>query len=956
MIIKLFINLVTVKVDKNLIIIPAYHPLRLISYFYKLKKLNKIVNQYFENKEFIKEELFFEDLIYDFSSIHYPEMFKDEEILKVSEVLDDYSLFENVKKEKTKMEESKIFSDVIKEYLDLNKHKETLKIFIHSIKDNFALDLLKKISQYKDYNIEIYFNDLDEKNIRMMYKNMLKKEELFQFSEVSFISNIKLNTLKNSFKSIEEYKDNFNLSFLKDFITQKAKITTEDKIYKNFVNSQDYTALISKRKYFSQKKEKISKYLTTPLMTETISLFYSLIDEKILAISVNRDDEFNNLKTIHNKSEWVVNLDEIADKKIIQDYGANVIKYKKNKYLNKNLIISSNANTKLLENNLKRKLRDLNINYDVVEIINEANKISGDIVLKALKQGCFVNDLIGIVLAKKLFAKDNSIIIHIDDYENYFNSNSTLSDLIIISIENREKLKLSIDLIESKFSFSETSSKKKSIMQSKNAYELFNKIFNNEYYLDKRNYRIKIADLIIENCNKEIDGLNTEEIRAKILFEEFDVNLNSYSLIFNYMEDDLEESYEEDNIIQYQFGKKQIKEILEDNYSIQKESNFNIVKNSKNKKLEKVENKTITKKVENEINKNENNDFIEQIKKSIKIVFRHHNLRANIIDVKFTPNAIRVSLKPELGWNETKLYKTKNDFLTVESLDLIRIEPLKGKYDLVFKREKREIVYYKDLIKDRKSNENSNTKIIVGIDESNGEIVYYDLDSEDPHALVGGMTKSGKSVLLNLFIIDLITTNSPDDLKLYLIDPKQVEFSKYQNIPHLEKIVTKKEEVIEVLKYLVDEMEKRYTLFKECKVNEIKKYNQNSLIKLPRIVVIFDEFASLILDKEFKEEAESYIKRLSQESRAAGIHLIIATQRPDNSVVIPILRANLGAKFALRVDTDKNSKIILDEEGAEKLLGYGHLIAKFAGEKHYVQGAFISDEEIEKILNKLKEC
>jgi DNA segregation ATPase FtsK/SpoIIIE-like protein len=232
-------------------------------------------------------------------------------------------------------------------------------------------------------------------------------------------------------------------------------------------------------------------------------------------------------------------------------------------------------------------------------------------------------------------------------------------------------------------------------------------------------------------------------------------------------------------------------------------------------------------------------------------------------------------------------------------------------------------------------------------------VICYDLDSEDPHALIGGMTKSGKSVLLNLFIIDLITTNSPEELRLYLIDPKKVEFSRYKNIPHLEKIVTKQNEAIEVLKSLFDKMEERYTLFEKIGVNELKKYNQKVGTKLPRIIVIFDEFADWMMDKEFKKEVENTIKSLAGKARAAGIHLIISTQRPDNSVVVPILRANLGAKFALRVDSEKNSNIILDESGAEKLLGYGHMIAKFAGEKHYVQGAFIGDKEIDEILRKL---
>ena len=940
-IIKPFLNLATVKVDKNLIIIPAFHPLRIISFYYKIQRLNNVFNEILSGKELIKEDLFFEDLIYDFTSIHYPEIFKDEEILKVTEILDEYSLFEVVKKENlSKSEEVNIFLEVIKEYLNLNKHKQNIKIFIHSIKDLFSIELMNKLSKISN-DVEIYFNDLDAKNIQYMYKTLLQKSN-FKFNEVGFISNVKLNTLQNSFKALDEYNDKFSLSFLKDFISEKAEITKEERVYKEFIEAEKFNVLISKRKYLSNKEEKISKYLITPIMTKLSFLFYSLIDEKIPTLTISREKEFNNLEKIHNKSDWVVNLDEIADKKIIEDYGANVIKYKKNKFINKNLIISSKANTKLLENSLAKKLNELGINTDVGQIIKEANEISGDIVLRALKKGSFANELIGIVLSKRLF---KGIVIYMDDYENYFKSNSTLSDLIVISLEIKDKFYLKIDLIESKFAQSNSNLIEKSFIQAKNAYKLFEKIFKGNY-LDKENFKIKLADLIIEN-SKEINGFNTEEIRAKILFEDFDVSLNSYSLIFNYDEDDLFEEFE-DEIKQIKFGKKQIKEILEGSFKLSKKEEKIEVR------LEPVVQKEIIKLKQNNKTQNNEDEDIEKIKKSVIKIFRHHNLRANMIDIKFTPNAIRVSLKPELGWKENKLYATKDDFLTVEGLELLRVEALKGKYDLVFKRENREIVYYKDLIKNRTLSEGfSNTKILVGLDESNGEIVYYDLDSEDPHALIGGMTKSGKSVLLNLFIIDLITTNSPDELRLFLIDPKQVEFIRYKNIPHLEKIVTKQEEAVEVLKSLVDEMERRYSLFAKNGVNELKKYNQKALIKLPRIVVIFDEFADWMMDKEFKKEVENAIRSLAGKARAAGIHLIVSTQRPDNSVVVPILRANLGAKFALRVDSEKNSKIILDEEGAEKLLGYGHMIAKFAGEKHYVQGAFISDEEIDNILNKI---
>jgi hypothetical protein len=280
-IIKPFLNLATIKVDEDLIIIPSFHPLRLISFYYKIQKLNYIFNNFLQGKELIKENLFFNDLIYDFTSIHYPEIFKDKNFLKVSEVIDEYSMFENIKKETlSKNEEVDIFLNVIKEYLELNKHRQNIKIFIHSMKSLFPVELMGKLSKFSE-NIEIYFNDLDEKNIQNMYKTLLLREDVFKFSEIGFISNIKLNTLKNSFKALDEYNDKFNLSFLKDFISDKAEITKEEQVYNKYIEPQKFTNLISKRKFLSKKEEKISKYLMNPFFTKTTKLFYSLIDEKL---------------------------------------------------------------------------------------------------------------------------------------------------------------------------------------------------------------------------------------------------------------------------------------------------------------------------------------------------------------------------------------------------------------------------------------------------------------------------------------------------------------------------------------------------------------------------------------------------------------------------------------------------------------------------------------------------
>jgi DNA segregation ATPase FtsK/SpoIIIE-like protein len=195
---------------------------------------------------------------------------------------------------------------------------------------------------------------------------------------------------------------------------------------------------------------------------------------------------------------------------------------------------------------------------------------------------------------------------------------------------------------------------------------------------------------------------------------------------------------------------------------------------------------------------------------------------------------------------------------------------------------------------------------------------------------------------MNNMITDLIMTNTPENLRLRLFDPKQVEFASYSNSSHLaHPVVLDKEEAVIRLKELEQLMNERYVQLKELGLKDIEAYNlRYPDNRMSREVVFFDELADWILDNEFKKDSKDIIVRLSSKGRAAGIHLVLATQRPSNDVVFPLLRANLDTKIALKVDRDLNSEIILGESGAEKLLGYGHGIVKTEGQTISIQVGF----------------
>jgi S-DNA-T family DNA segregation ATPase FtsK/SpoIIIE len=228
-----------------------------------------------------------------------------------------------------------------------------------------------------------------------------------------------------------------------------------------------------------------------------------------------------------------------------------------------------------------------------------------------------------------------------------------------------------------------------------------------------------------------------------------------------------------------------------------------------------------------------------------------------------------------------------------------------------------------------------------------------------PHLLIAGTTGSGKSVGLNAMILSLLYKNSPDNLKLIMIDPKMLEFSIYNDIPHLlTPVITKPKEAITALSNMVLEMERRYTLMSQTKTKNIENYNEKSKKEtfdpLPYIVVIIDELADLMMTSG--KDVELSIARLAQMARASGIHLIVATQRPSVDVVTGLIKANLPSRISYKVGQKVDSKIILDAMGAESLLGRGDMLFTPPGSSGLVRlhAPWSKEDEIEKVVDFLK--
>lgn len=335
-----------------------------------------------------------------------------------------------------------------------------------------------------------------------------------------------------------------------------------------------------------------------------------------------------------------------------------------------------------------------------------------------------------------------------------------------------------------------------------------------------------------------------------------------------------------------------------------------------------------------------------------------------ITNISRGPSVTRYELQPEQGVKVSKIVSLTDDIKLNLAAEDIRMEaPIPGKAAIgieVPNKEKQMVVFRELLESEEFSNAGSKTVFAVGKDIA-GKTVVADIEKM-PHMLIAGQTGSGKSVCVNTIIMSILYKAKPSEVKLIMIDPKVVELSVYNGIPHLLiPVVTDPKKAAAALNWAVNEMEERYRKFAQYKARNIKGYNaavdqiqdvpgKDRPEKIPQIIVIVDELADLIMTAA--GDVEDAIQKLAQKARAAGIHLIIATQRPSVNVITGVIKANIPSRIAFSVASGVDSRTILDEVGAEKLLGKGDMLFHpyYVSKSMRVQGAFVSDEEVSEVV------
>ena len=358
------------------------------------------------------------------------------------------------------------------------------------------------------------------------------------------------------------------------------------------------------------------------------------------------------------------------------------------------------------------------------------------------------------------------------------------------------------------------------------------------------------------------------------------------------------------------------------------------------------------------------------VRENIKILeetFASFGIRASVERAEIGPSVTKYEVKPAVGVRVNRISNLADDLALALAAKDVRIEaPIPGKSLVGIEVPNSEIamVTFRELWEQSKTDDKKLLEIPLG-KAVNGSVRTFDL-AKMPHLLVAGSTGSGKSVAVNGIIASILMKARPDEVKFMMVDPKMVELSVYNDIPHLLiPVVTNPRKASRALQKVVDEMENRYELLSKVGASNIAGYNakiaeynasqpEYKQIPLPLIVVIVDELADLMMVAS--KEVEDAIIRLGQKARAAGIHMILATQRPSVDVISGLIKANVPSRIAFAVSSGTDSRTILDENGAEKLLGRGDMLFKPIDENHPVrlQGSFISDEDVERIVTFVK--
>ena len=528
----------------------------------------------------------------------------------------------------------------------------------------------------------------------------------------------------------------------------------------------------------------------------------------------------------------------------------------------------------------------------------------------------------------------------------------TLYDLGIKAYNTKEKIKSSRrEKINNTGKIERSKNNKESFINIVDKTDLYNTEKTSRDLLSKVDKKIKILDFMKNTSEEDIieEEPITQEVSSDIEFDNF---LDKSKEPHNY---DEKNDQVENN--------RHKKEKLDENVKnvVNKEIQDQIEEHKKEKEYVHPTLELLKTNLSTKLNSSDKKELIENANK-LEEILSNFGVDAKVTQVTKGPSVTRFELQPSPGVKVSKIVNLSDDIALGLAASGIRIEaPIPGKaaVGIEVPNRKQTAVFLREVLENEEFIESKKKLAFALGKDISGKCVVGDL-SKMPHTLIAGATGSGKSVCINSLIISLLYKYNPNEVKLLMVDPKVVELNVYNGIPHLLiPVVTDPKKAAAALNWAVNEMTNRYKLFADMGVRNMESYNElynKGIIeqKLPYIVIIVDELADLMM--VCPNDVEDYIGRLAQMARAAGMHLVIATQRPSVDVITGVIKANIPSRISFAVSSQIDSRTILDSSGAEKLLGKGDMLYYPVGESKplRVQGCFISEEEVEQVISFIK--
>lgn len=1095
-------------------IITPWHPLRLAEIGVKAHQCSSLLKQVLQADESAIEraDLLFGQVQLELSEDYYPEVclgFCNEQsiLLSSADTVFDYTLCESPvtgvdNNGDTSLDvdpdiAAKAFGKVGEQYLNLLPHERSnFSLVLYNAESKalpgaLASELSSKVEKENELQCDLLLTHSRPKQMRRIYEqqNVAVSEEsgsvMASEAARNFLSRLRVGFLDSALvENQDETARLTDIVALQDVVSRNAKL-----VWKPAPGDRSPTFLEntpvrwSRRRPVGPADTSTSVYLAAPSQPRAGQLYLNalhsylygdnaLSGDVIPAREVNfRDGEVANIfDETHKIGEWVVNFDELVDRRLLSNNDIHVIRHIHERTINRNIIVSTTSQPRLLRALLNERLKRLDPDIlgsdpDTVlnDLINRANKLSGQVVMRAARYGHYANELLGIVLSMREI--ENSLgdskfptgWYFLDDFASWFGQKEEqIADIMAISpkiIDGEHCLLVCVSEAKYVTSNGYKSHAKKSAKQLEETVARISRALDpDRNRIDRDIWLHRLGDFMLEGMepfsSHVTGGWDLHRWSDEVRQDNVQIRVSGFSHVF--VHDDLEYVDAGDYVPlkgmehcqQKVFDKPRVAaafralvqgtneasisseepvvhlssktdvtldnqktdlqthsvnvrsnttpEVVESNSvqtEVSEDSGNNTTTTSAQDEPETPEESTEvnisnhqwpSEALANWVNSGrdldendpESQQWLKHTVSQLQKALRGYDMTAEFVDARLTPNAALVRLRGSDDLTVPKVEKKRQELLTSHAIDVINVLAAPMEVIIMVKRPHRTILGLKDLWKQRELPESapfSNTSLLLGACESDGQILYLNVGNDfggfqphGPHTLIAGETGSGKGVLVQSLLLDICATNSPERARIRMIDPKAgIDFPWLRNMPHLDgELITDRDQAVTALEELVAEMERRNHLLAEAGVTKLDQFNKKvpPEERLPRIWLFHDELADWMMISDYRDAVELNANRLGVKARAAGINLILVTQRPDKDALPMQLRANLTNRLVLKVADKRNSILVLDEPGAERLLGRGHLAAKLSGEGKIIlaQVPFIHEDEIFDLAEKIR--